>query len=281
MISFKELLEQRQIETEEVYDLETMYKSLEKMSQRLVELEKSKNRFLSLVRNSFDNPLFGMVLLQNQLRNSLKEKGDIDNYNLSNLIYGESLTLNFQLSNILAVAEVETGLLEKNFGYFNIEELLEDIFNALEYLCKEKSFKIVKRIDITDNKIYNDRDKLYIILINLIANALQFSISQSEIVIEIAEDDNMLYLVVMNNGDEVKEKQDIFDAFYQESQGFNREYQGLGIGLSVTKAFVNFLGGDIFVTRDGTTNIFVANIPNSKDEHQSLFGNELDSFMFD
>lgn len=258
---------------------DTYFQEIEKLNAKLVEAERSKTRFLSLIRNEFDNPLLGMITLMRQMYGILKERGD-DQFETMHLIYMDALKLNFQLSNILSVAEVETGVLEKNTTIFNIVSMLEDIDYSLKHLFEEKHLRVTKNITCTD-EIFNDRDKIYTILINLIANAYEYSTPQTEVEIAIFEDDGKLFFSVRNRGDKIKDSQAIFDAFYQPKEGFNRAHQGLGIGLSVVGAFVDFLGGDIFVSRDGDCNVFVASIPSYSLSSEASFGSALDAFMFD
>lgn len=262
-----------------VGELKDMFRALEEMNMKLVESEKSKTRFLSLIRNEFDNPLVSMVGLLKQLY-SMNSGEKTENFEIIELVYKDALKLNFQLSNIVAAAAVETGMLEKNISIFNINSMLKDIDQSLNYLSNIASIKI-KQILKCPDEIYHDRDKIYTILINLMSNAYNYSLKDGEVEIEIFEDDNKLVISVQNRGSEIREKHSIFDAFYQQEQGFSRTRQGLGIGLSITKAYVDFLGGKIFTTRDNDINIFVVQLPYYHNACESFFGGELDSFMFE
>lgn len=258
---------------------EDCFTQVEKLNAKLVEAESSKTRFLSLIRNEFDNPLVGMVTLLRQLNTTVGAKDDEDG-ETAHLVYMDALKLNFQLSNILAVASVETGVLEKNITIFNIASMLKDIDDALSHLFEKKNLKVTKTLQCAD-EIFNDRDKVYTILINLIANAYEYCTPGTEVTIDIFEDDGKLFVSVRNRGDKIKDAQAIFDAFYQQKQGFSRVHQGLGVGLSVVGAFVDFLGGEIFVSRDGECNVFVASLPVYENSNEVSFGGELDAFMFD
>jgi signal transduction histidine kinase len=258
---------------------ENCFRQREKLSAKLIEAEKSKTRFLSLIRNEFDNPLVGMVVLLGQLHKSMKKRNDED-FETLDLVYMDALKLNFQLSNIIAVAAVETGMLEKNTTIFNINSMIDDIDSALGFLFEEKHLKVSRNIQCSE-EIFNDRDKIHSILINLIANAYKYCTPNTEVGIELFEDDGKLFISIRNRGDKIKDANAIFDAFYQQKEGYNRVSQGLGIGLSVVGAFIDFLGGNIFVTRDGDSNVFVASIPTYTHDGEVSMGTELDSFMFD
>jgi len=260
-------------------EVQELFETLEDMNMKLIESEKARTRFLSLIRNEFDNPLVGMVSLMGQLHATLKEKGGED-FELLHLAYMDALKLNYQLSNIVSAATVETGVLEKNLSLFSIVSMLDDIDSALTYIFENKKNTVLKHLLCPDT-IYNDRDKIYTIIINLLANAYEYSEPNTEVSVEIFEDDQKLFIIVRNIGLEIKDKKAIFDAFYQQGQGFNRTHQGLGIGLSITKVFIEFLGGEILITRDDNTNVFIASLPIYENGDEVSFGAELDGFMFD
>jgi signal transduction histidine kinase len=271
---------QTHLQTESKMDeLKNVFQTLEMMNKKLIESERSKSHFLALVRNEFNNPLIGMGSLLKHLYHSLKSKGGED-FELFHLAYMDLLKLNFQLSNIVSAAEVETSIMEKNITFFNISAMLEDIDNALLFLLYNRAVKITKNVKCSVS-IHNDRDKIYAILLNLLANAYEYTLIGSEISIEIFEDDKMLYIVIRNVGTDIKDKKSIFDPFYQQQMGFTRVHKGLGLGLSVTKAYIDFLGGKIFITRDNDANVFIAQLPIYNNDEQISFGEELDGLMFD
>ena len=115
-------------------------------------------------------------------------------------------------------------------------------------------------------------------------NAYEFSKKESVIHVDVFEDEGNLVMSIRNvhneneNLDEIKK---IFNSFYQAHQGYNRLHQGLGLGLSITKSFVDFLGGKIYITKDNDANVFIASLPMVSENEDLSFGEELDSFIFD
>jgi signal transduction histidine kinase len=256
------------------------FSQITKLNAKLIEAESAKTRFLSLIRNEFDNPLVGMVTLLRQINKTAAEMVDNDTKEIHHLVYMDALKLNFQLSNIIAVASVETGVLERNTTIFNIASMLNDIDDSLQHIFETKSLKVTKAIQCGE-EVFNDRDKINTILTNLIANAYEYSTPGTEVSIDIFEDDGKLFISIRNRGDKIKDSQMIFDAFYQQKQGYGRAHQGLGVGLSVVGAFIDFLGGNIFISRDGDANVFIASIPSIDQDAAIGFGGDLDAFLFD
>ena len=242
---------------------EDCFSQISKLNAKLIQSESSKTRFLSLIRNEFDNPMVGMVTLLRQLNQPNSETMDEDARETLHLVYMDALKLNFQLSNIISVASVETGVLEHNTTIFNIASMLDDIDDALRHIFETKLLKVTKNIQCSEEIFY------------------EYSTPSTEVEINIFEDDGKLFISVRNRGDKIKDSKAIFDAFYQQTDGYNRTHQGLGVGLSVVGAFVDFLGGDIFITRDGDSNVFVASVPSLEQDSAIGFGGELDAFFFD
>ncbi|MDO8261312.1 MAG: hypothetical protein Q7T50_07545, partial [Candidatus Magasanikbacteria bacterium] len=136
-------------------DLKSVFQTLETMNKKLIESEKSKSHFLALIRNEFHNPLIGMGSLLKHLYSSLKSKNSED-FELFHLVYMDMLKLNFQLLNIVAAAEVETAILEKNITLFDIKAMLEDIDASLLFLLHSRAIKVKKKVECSAT-IHNDR----------------------------------------------------------------------------------------------------------------------------
>lgn len=256
---------------------EDCYRQIERLNNKLVDAERSKTRFLSLLRNEFDNPLISIVSMLRELSKSAS--ANAEESEMIGLAYMDSLKLSFQLTNILAVASVETGVLEKNITTFYLSSMLNDIDHSLSHIFQTKNLQVCRNIRCSE-EITNDRDKVYSILLNLIANAYEYSEHGSEVIIEISEEENLLSFSIKNRGDKIQDPQAIFDAFYQQKQGYARSHQGLGIGLSIVGAYIDFLGGSILVSRENDCNTFLATIPLFSQSSEQ-FGNEFDSFLFD
>ena len=95
--------------------------------------------------------------------------------------------------------------------------------------------------------IYSDKDKISQIIQNLISNAIKAIKEDGLIRISLYEDKNNIYIDIKDNGvgisDEKKEV--IFERFYRIDDARNTKTNGHGLGLSITKNFVESLGGKI------------------------------------
>lgn len=107
---------------------------------------------------------------------------------------------------------------------------------------------IFTELDNENAYFLNDKEKLYAILINIIKNAIKFT-DNGIIRFGYTIKDNEIKYFVSDTGIGIPEDklEAIFDRFVQADLNFSRSYEGAGLGLSITKAYVELLGGKISV----------------------------------
>ena len=233
-------------------EVETILADIERLNLKLAKSEEHRSRFLSIVRNSFHNPLFGMISLVDSIKRELKEDSAVsEKVDMLNL---ELQFLNYQINNVVSASEIEASQLEMNLSQFSIEALLQDIDESLQFLKERSNSSIKIRSDVQD--IVQDREKLQAILVNLISNALSLNTDHTTpIEVNIISDENLVAIDIINSGEMELSQDGIYSAF-KESRGdhYNRDSQGLGIGLTIVKSYIEFLGGEInFEIEDGKT----------------------------
>jgi hypothetical protein len=111
--------------------------------------------------------------------------------------------------------------------------------------------------------ISTDREKIFAVLINLVKNAIKYS-QEGTVEFGYVKKESMLEFYVKDNGIGIPENkiQDVFNRFVQVDTGINRRYEGAGLGLSISKAYVEMLGGKIWVKSEvGKGSEFYFTIP--------------------
>jgi signal transduction histidine kinase len=256
-------------------ELNRSYLEMELLNEKLLESEVNKSRFLGIIRNEFNNPLFGIIPILDTLYNDELDK---DKKDLIESAYREILILHLQLDNIIAASEIESGSLHREKSEFDFKALMIDIISILKNIHFEKEMNLETNIDI-NIPLYSDREKIYTVMANLLSNAYEFSKEKTLIKMDafIDKDENLV-LKVSNYSNKIKNEDKIFDSFYQENNDFNRTHRGLGIGLAITKSFLEFLGGDVHIKYDNHINTFTCTIPNILDNSDDIFD---EGFMFD
>lgn len=224
------------------------------LNKQLMESEKGKTRFLSLVANKLNNPMTALLGLIPHLASQSGEKRET----ILALAEQEALHLDFHIQNLVAAAEIENGELKLSYALIDPEELIDDVIKALKYWMHEKNVQI--RIDNRMNeKIVTDPQKLHLILKNLVANACTYGNADESVDIRIERRNEQLAIEVKNRGEgpHVEYKPQVFTRFSQASGGVH----GLGIGLSIVRGLCELLGGDVDYTADGKSVMFTVTLP--------------------
>lgn len=260
-------------------EINRLFTIIEDLNKKLIIAEENKSRFLSLIHNEFNNPLLSVTMLMRDIiEDSGKSKEEI--VESIEMIYADILTLNNQLSNILAAAEIEATVgLEKNPRNFDMTDLIDDIIQTQQSIFRDKNIQVSMNTHFSES-IFNDREKFFLILRNLIENAFEFSPENSKIEIDGRIEDKNIVIFIMNIGNRIREEARMYDAFYQERSDFSRIHHGLGLGLAIVKHYINFLGGLVMYSYDNDLNIFRVSIPLEVDVKASD-AQEIESFSFE
>ena len=263
-----------------IYELKVVMGKMEDINKKLLCAEENRSKFISIIRNEFNNPLSSMITLSKRLISG-KEKVDIKL--IGNSLYKDVLNLNFQIANIIYVAEIEAGTIEKEISRIDFKEIIEEIKDALQYLIEEKNIDLKITISCNEDPIYQDKAKIYSILVNLISNAINFSPKDSVVEVDIIEEVDDTRVTVKDRGEGISSENQtiIFERFRQAHSGMNRTHMGQGLGMGIVRDFIEFLDGSFKLeSKENEFTIFEFNLPKeSKDESMFmdddlLFGDE-------
>lgn len=261
---------------ETLQETQEMMKKLEEINKKLLKAEENKSKFMSIIKNEFNNPLASMLSLSKSLLSSTKDEKVVF---IGETIQEEALLLNFQIHNVIIAAEIESGTLDLQSSEANFNDVILQVKEELKYPLKNKNSTISINVS-SENDFSYDRDKIYLILINLLSNSIEFSPKDSKIELDIFEKVDDFKIIVKDYGEGIEEsdKEKIFNRFYQAHSGMNRSHRGQGLGLSVVKDIVEFLDGAIkFESQVGQYTLFEVTLPKLSNE-ESLFD---DDFSFD
>ena len=108
------------------------------------------------------------------------------------------------------------------------------------------SFVLNNSLSAEDATVETDREKVYAILANLVKNAIKFT-DEGTIEVGCAKKGNFLEFHVKDTGMGIPQEQQklIFERFRQGSESLTRNFEGAGLGLSISKAYAEMLGGTI------------------------------------
>ena len=264
--------------------LEKLTTELKEVNHKLAESEALKSHFISNITNEIVNPFTSIVILSKNIL-SIKEGNWEKVMKMANLIFTEAFNLDFQLKNIFAAAEIEAGELFLEVSNITIDSLIDAVIESFITEAKKKNliFEFLKAGDETnDIRFKTDSEKLRLILSNLVENAVKYS-KNDKIIIKRDIDEGVLTISVQDFGIGISEnnKKIIFDRFKRIDTGINSINRGHGLGLSINKALLDFLSGEIKI--DSIKNVgstFTINIPEAVPDAESFSADGSD-YLFD
>ncbi|RLD61003.1 MAG: sensor histidine kinase [Bacteroidetes bacterium] len=269
-------------------NLEKISKELELVNKKLKESEAFKTNFISNITNEIVNPFSSILGLSKNIM-SVKEKDYCKIKTMAELIYSEAFDLDFQLKNIFAAAKIEAGEIEPEIMNVDINKLILSVLDIYKFKSDKKLLSINFNYDNSlelKNKFFfkTDSEKLKLILSNLLSNSIKYSNAADRIEIKLWIENDNLEIKVKDNGIGIDKKdlKIIFDRFRRIDTSINSVNKGHGLGLSVTKALVNILDGNIKVTsKINSGSIFTISIPEAKTTNIEGFAVDDNEFFFD
>ncbi len=169
------------------------------------------------------------------------------------------------INDIMSISKVESGHMEVYISETNINRQIDYIYTFFKPEAEQKGLQLFFKKPLSSKEaiLNTDKEKIYAILTNLVKNAIKFTPSGS---IEFGYERNDKYLefFVKDTGPGILKEQMkfIFERFRQGSESLSRNYEGAGLGLTISKAFVEMLGGKIWVkSSEGKGSEFYFTIP--------------------
>jgi len=231
--------------------------------EKAEENDRLKTAFLHNVSHEIRTPMNAII----GFATLLNEDGLTENERIQycDIIYQSSTQLLSIISDIVDIANVESGQVKLNYKVMNINSSLKTLCEQYNFVSGDNKLpvRLIAGVDDEGANITTDGTKLIQIISNLINNSLKFT-RQGEICFGYTMKDRNIEFFVKDTGigiapDHIDK---IFDRFYQVDRAVSRQYGGTGLGLSICKAYVELLGGKIWVKskqEEGT--IFKFTIP--------------------
>ncbi|MBI1268536.1 MAG: PAS domain S-box protein [Cryomorphaceae bacterium] len=233
-------------------DATTRFKSVEqlqKAKEAAEEISKLKGSFLANMSHEIRTPLNGIMGLATLIGdetnlNSIREYASLQIQSSSRLLE--------TVNSILEMAKLEAKSTSLNQTNHNLCELVKIGVKSFKLLAEEKGLDFRFSCDSEDLIVEIDPGVIHQVVNNVVGNAVKFTLKGFVDVhaFENLEDDQLYFNIrVQDSGIGIDPTfiSKLFDAFEQESQGYSRRFEGSGLGLSITKKYIEILGGSIEV----------------------------------
>ncbi|MGS0747854.1 ATP-binding protein [Halpernia sp. GG3] len=210
------------------------------------ELDLAKTNFMGTVSHEFKTPIssikLGIQLLGNEKIGNLNE----EQKNLLTGIREDSDRLLKITGELLNIAQVESGSMQLKMQKTDIQDILDYATDANKSAAEQKNIKVFVQKDADSHLIFADKDKTSWVLNNLLSNAVRYSYENSRINIEVKHEDHQTKFSVTDTGQGIDPAytQRVFDRYFRIP---GNKKEGNGLGLSISKEFIEAQGGTISV----------------------------------
>jgi len=242
-IAYSKELEQKSRE------LQAATAELRAANERLQELDRMKDDFVSTVSHELRTPLTSIRAFAEMLFDRPDTPSD-KRQKFLGIILKETERLTRLIDQILDLAKIESGRAQWHTEALDLRELVRDAAAATSQLFADKGVALDTRLPERIPPVLADRDRLQQVLLNLLSNAVKFSPNGSGLVrVGLALEPDRVRVDVSDNGVGIdpREHESIFEKFRQVGDTLTDRPRGTGLGLPISRQIVRQFGGDLWV----------------------------------
>ena len=214
----------------------------------------AKTQFLHNVSHDIRTPMNAILGYSELMKNELKDN-DLPKVleHLNKLQKAGNILLSI-INNVLDMARIESGHMELDENYVNIEDIRQRLFEMFEDEAKKKNIHVSYTFNVEHKHVMADVTKVEEIFVNILSNALKYTPSNGSVEVNVDElsCDEPGYMIVrtsiMDTGIGMSQEylEKIFESFSRERMTSSK-ISGTGLGMAIVKKYVDLLGGTIDV----------------------------------
>ncbi|HED07709.1 MAG TPA: response regulator [Ignavibacteria bacterium] len=251
-INLQEKSEELQVQAEELQsqseELNEQNTELEAQKKLVEESSRLKSQFLTNMSHELRTPLNSVIALSRVLVDQTKDKLSDEEINYLRVIDRNGKNLLNLINDILDLSKIESGKLDFYFEDTNLYEILNLAVDNLEPLSAEKKIELVKKIPSDITHIQTDQKRFLQVIENIVGNAIKFT-DKGSVTVTARNDNENLYVEVIDTGIGISKTdiQHIFDEFIQADGSSTKQFEGTGLGLTISYKLIKELGGNLEV----------------------------------
>lgn len=232
--------------------------------EKLVEANRMKSEFVSIVSHQLRAPLSNLRWAIELLISGRLGKIEEPQLDYFRILKDNSNRMGELVKDLLIVSRIEQRILPLHKTDISLTDLIKDLISEFELFARASNVEI--KFEPRENlpKIFTDPSQLKLVVENLLDNAIRYIKEKGKAEIKLREQDDKIYFEIKDTGVGIpkKDQKYIFQKFFRSENILRYQTQGTGLGLYITKAIVERMGGKIwFKSEEGKGSIFYFTLP--------------------
>lgn len=209
------------------------------------ELEQRKDELLSTVSHELKTPVTSIKAIAQLLEKKFEPLGDRMTIDLIHKLVNQIKRLTNLIHDLLDASLIEGGKLQLNKNHFMFNELLEEVVSDVQRTTSTHQIILQACPEIPS---FSDKERIRQVIINLLTNAIKYSPNADKIIVSLELTGKCVKCSVEDFGVGIAEEKhaQMFDRFYRVIDEKHAGFQGIGIGLYISKQIINRLNGKIW-----------------------------------
>jgi PAS domain S-box-containing protein len=246
-------------------------KELEKSNAKLIELDRLKDNFISMISHELKTPVTAMQGFLSLLAGGAAGPVNDEQKNFIGIVRNNSDRLLRLINELLDMSKIESGTFSVDYSVEDLRGIIDTSINDIYAIIQKKNIKLIKNYELEKMPAHIDSYRMSQAVINLLNNAIKFSIYNSNITINVTVEDFdriQFPAYIDKNGlkrckyyrfsikDEgrgipAESIEKVFDKFFQVNISETSKPQGIGLGLPITREIILKHGGRIWAASEG------------------------------
>ena len=257
----------------EAVGIETVI-NLSDSKEKAEESDRLKSSFLANLSHEIRTPMNGIFGFAELLREKNIDEDEKAEY--IDVIKESGKRMMNIIEDLVNISSIESGQMQVSKEKTNVNEVLEYLHQSFELKIEQRNVKLRMHVKSSAQPLYinTDKEKLHIIINNLLKNAFRFTEQGTiDFGYHLDNEKNNIEFYVKDTGRGIapEQQQAIFKRFVQVDTSLSRDHEGAGLGLSIAKAYVEILGGKIWVESEKEKgSVFYFTIPLENEDQDKL-----------
>ncbi|MCG8549224.1 MAG: response regulator [Desulfobacterales bacterium] len=242
------ILKKQQVLITEKQAIVELYQKVQNDAENAIEV---KDRFLANMSHEIRNPMNGVIGMLHVL---LDSELDAEQRRHADIAYNSVKALLTIVDDILDLSKIEAGKIELDIRPFDLEIAVKDIVALPELQARQKGLEFIYNIDADVPRLLKgDIGRIRQVILNFTSNAIKFTesgaVSLNVALKEDKEAHARIHVSVDDTGIGISENviKDLFSPFVQADASITKKYGGTGLGLFISKLFIELMGGQVGV----------------------------------